>query len=124
MQWWGKCNNRKTELWGGKGESKSDRTSACWSASSGPGLPGTSLFLSSFNLCVGTAVHMQLTSITNSEFFHFSHPAGIPTLTHTSFLPPAPALTNNNRTKSPSPFFHPALKTALSVMPASYEVWL
>lgn len=90
-----------------------------------PGLPGASLFLSSFNLAAGTAVQTQPIHST-SPFIRTSHsPTQGPhpgSLTSNSFL--FLHTHNNNRTKSPSFSFHPPLKTALSVMPMSYEVWL
>lgn len=57
---------------------------------------------------------------------HPAYSASIPTLIPSPALQlPLPLLlTNNNRTKSPSFSSHPPLKTALSVMPTSYEVWL
>lgn len=92
---------------GGESKRKSDRTSACWSASSGPGLPGTSLFLSSFNLSVGTAVQMQLTYITNSEFFHLSHP-------HPHQLPPSsPCAHKQQPDEITEPFLSPRSENSI-----------
>lgn len=48
-----------------------------------------------------------------------------PRLTHQLPLLPPPTRTHKQQpTKSPSFSSHPPLKTALSVMPTSYEVWL
>lgn len=51
-------------------------------------------------------------------------PTNNPTLSPSPALQLPLPLTNNNRMKSPSFSSHPPLKTALSVMPTSYEVWL